>query len=224
MSDSRRDVLPTCGRQLRHLEGQKECFNVKGYIGILTDEPVRTAHEVFRRCEAAKALAGLGPAAEAAMPALIRTLVVAVSVDCVLALRVATAEALWRVGGRHDLALPFLAWALKDEDWGVSRDAAQILGEMGSLAHDTVPDLAQLAARRCAQGPFHFEKFDPPASGEFVPGSLLGVVATALGRCGRGTAHWQEAHTMLTRLMDSTEADTRTAATRALDMLGTLDV
>jgi hypothetical protein len=195
---------------------------VEKFIGILTDEPARTPQEVFRRCEAAEALAALGPAARAAMPALLRTLVLPVSVDCVLALRVAAAEAVWKVGRRHDLALPFLAWALKDEYWGVSRKAAQVLGEMGPVAHDAIPDLVRLADRRCAHGRFHFEEFEQVAGTASEPGSLLAVVATALGRCGRGVAHWQEAHGMLTRLSASEEEDARTAALRALDVLGTL--
>jgi hypothetical protein len=194
---------------------------VEKFIGILTDEPARTPQEVFRRCEAAEALAGLSPVAYAAMPALLRTLVVPVSVDCVLALRVAAAEAVWKVGGRHELALPFLAWALKDESWGVSRKAAQVLGEMGPVAHDAIPDLVRLADRRCAHGQFHFEGFEQVAGTVSVPGSLLAVVATALGRCGRGVAHWPAAHGMLTRLSASEEDDARTAAVRALDVLGT---
>lgn len=192
------------------------------YVGILTDDPAETPQEVFRRCAAAAALARLGPAAHAAMPALLRTLVVPVSVDCVLALRVAAAEALWKVGRRHDLALPFLGWALKDEYWGVSRKAAQVLGEMGSVAHDAIPDLVRLTERRCAQGRFHFEDFEQLGGAAPEPSSLLAVAATALGRCGRGVAHRQEAHGMLTRLTTSKEEDVRTAAVRALDVLGTL--
>jgi hypothetical protein len=48
-----------------------------------------------------------------------------------LARRVATAEAVWKVGVRHDQALLFLAWALKDEHWGVSHKAAQALIGLG---------------------------------------------------------------------------------------------
>ena len=120
------------------------------FVNILTDEPATTAREVFRRCAAVEALSRLGPAANSAMPVILRTLVVPVAVDCGLALRVAAAEAVWKVGGRHDLALPFLAWALKDEYWGVSRTAPQALGEMGYVAHDAVPDLVRLAERRYA--------------------------------------------------------------------------
>ncbi|MCY2967727.1 MAG: HEAT repeat domain-containing protein [Planctomycetota bacterium] len=155
------------------------------------------------------------------MPVILRTLVVPVTVDCGLALRVAAAEAVWKVGGRHDLALPFLAWALKDEYWGVSRTAAQALGEMGYVAHDAVPDLVRLAERRYAHGRFHFEEFEKVTATESKAGSLLAVVATALGRCGGG-AHWREAHEMLKRLVVSHEEDVRSAATRALDDLGTI--
>lgn len=204
------------------LQGLGGSFAVEKFIGILTEEPVKTAQEVFHRCEAAEALAKLGPAAPAATPALIRTLVVPVTVDCWLALRVAAAEAVWKVGGRLDLALPFLAWALKDEYWGVSRKAAQVLGEMGPVAHDAIPDLARLADRRSAHGPFHFEQFEPDA-GNPETSSLLAIVAIALGRCGRGIAHFQEARRILTQLTASQEEDARTAALQALEGLGTLD-
>jgi HEAT repeat protein len=195
---------------------------VDNFVDILTDEPARTPMEVFRRCEAAQALSRLGPAAHSAMPVILRTLVVPVTVDCVLALRVAAAEAVWKVGGRHDLALPFLTWALKDEYWGVSRQAAQVLGEMGSVAHDAVPDLVRLAERRYTQGRFHFEEFEQVTAAESEAGSLLGVVATSLGRCGRGVAHWREAHRVLTMLMVSQEEDARSAAERALNVLGAI--
>ncbi len=215
--DSRRD------RIFNLFKRDRDRLAVNNYTAVLTDEPARSPQEVFKRCEAAEALARLGPAAVAAMPSLLGTLVVPVSVDCGLVLRVAAAEAIWKVGGRHDLAVPFLAWALKDEYWGASRKAAQVLGEMGCVAHDAVPDLVQLANRRCAHGRFHFEEFEQIAGAVSEPGSLLAVVATALGRCGRGVAHWHEAHAMLTRLTTSEEEDARTAAVRALDLLGTLD-
>jgi hypothetical protein len=89
---------------------------------------------------------------------------------------------------------------------------------MGRDAHDAIPALVQLAERRCAHGPFHFERAEHIVGASFV--SLLAVVATALGQCGRGVAHWQEAHAMLTRLTAFQEEDVRTAAMRALDDLG----
>jgi HEAT repeat protein len=199
---------------------------VDNFADILTEEPARSPAEVFRRCEALQALSRLGPEACSAMPVILRTLVVRVTVDCGLVLRVAAAEAVWKVGGRHDLALPFLAWALKDDYWGVSRTAAQVLGEMGSVAHDAIPDLVQLAERRTARGQFYFEEFQQVTAAESAEsenGSLLAIVAMALGRCGRGIAHWKEAHGALTKLMDSKEEGVRSAAVRALDDLGTID-
>jgi hypothetical protein len=201
----------------------KDHPDVDAFARVLVDEPARSPEEVFRRCQAAEALSAVGAAASAAMPALLRTLVVPVAVDCVLALRVAVAEAVWKVGGRHDLALPFLAWALKDDYWGVSRKAAQVLGEMGPVAHDATPDLVGLAERRLAHGRFSFEEFDEVTPTKSSPESLLVVVATALGRCGRGLAHWQEASGALTRLATSGEEDVRTAAREALAILGTPD-
>lgn len=92
-----------------------ENTNLKELIAILVDHPVQTPAEVFRRCEALEQLSASGSASLVVLPAIMRSLVVRVSVDCVLSLRVAAAEAVWNVGGRRDLALPFLAWALKDE-------------------------------------------------------------------------------------------------------------
>ena len=190
---------------------------------ILTDEPVTSAAEVFRRCEVLHALSRRGPEAHFSMPAIVRTLVVSVNVDCVLALRVAAAEAAWKVGERHDLALPFLAWALTDEYWGVSLQAVQVLSEMGCVAHDAVPDLVRLAERRHARGRFHFEEFEQANAAASKADSLLAVVATALGRCGRGVEHWREARGVLTMLLASPEEDARSAAARALEVLGTID-
>src|SRR4051812_44263067 len=113
---------------------------------LLSDEPARSPDDVFRRCQAADALVDLGPDALPALPALLRTLVVPVTVDCALALRVAAAAAVWKVGGRSDAALPFLAWALKDEYWGVARRAAEVLAEIGPAA--VVPDLVRVAGCR----------------------------------------------------------------------------
>jgi hypothetical protein len=190
---------------------------------ILSDEPVDSAGDLFRLCQAVEAVAKLGPAAHAAMPALLRTLVMPVRADCWLALRVAAAEAVWKVDGRHDLALPILAWALRDEYWGVSLQAARVLGEMGTAAHAAIPDLVDLAARRSAHGRYHFEEFRSAADRAAGWSCLLAVVATALGRCGRGYPHWYAAHDMLTRLAAADEADARAAAEQALAELGTPD-
>ena len=119
---SRTDRSSLCGQTIPKIN---ENTNLKELIAILVDHPAQTPAEVFRRCEALEHLFASGSASLDALPAIIRSLVVQVSVDCVLALRVAAAEAVWKIGGRRDLALPFLAWALKDEDWSVSRKAAE---------------------------------------------------------------------------------------------------
>lgn len=188
-------------------------------IAILTDQPVESIDDAFRRNEAVSALAKLGTAARAAVPALLRTLVVPVSVDCAVLLRVATAEALWKVDMRFDVALPFLAWALKDEYWGASLTAVQVLSEMGTMADQAVPDLIQLAERRSTHGPFSFERFAHEDATGTSPEPLLAVVANALGRCGPGR-YWRDAHGMLTRLTASEDAAVRAAATKALEQLG----
>ena len=92
-----------------------ENTNPADLVAILTDETVRTPIEVFRRCQALEQLSACGTTTIRVLPAVLRSLFVPVSTDCVLVLRVAAAEAVWKVGGRDDLALPFLAWALKDE-------------------------------------------------------------------------------------------------------------
>ena len=48
-------------------------------------------------------------------------------------------------------------------------------------------------------------EFEKGTATESKAGSLLAIVATALGRCGGGGAHWREAHEMLRRLMVSHE-------------------
>ncbi len=192
-----------------------ENTNPAELVAILTDGMAGTPDDVFRRCEALERLSACGTTAVDVLPSIMRSLLVPVSVDCVLALRVAAAEAVWKVGGRHDLALPFLAWGLKDEYWGVSRKAAVVLAEMGPVAHDAVPDLVNLAERRLVRGPFHYENFGNGNDGE----SLLATVATSLGRCGRGTAHLDEACRMLHRIVDCEDADASVAAQLALKEL-----
>jgi hypothetical protein len=190
---------------------------VERLTSVLVDEPAGLPDEVFRRCQAADALAALGSAAGPALPALLRTLVVPVSVDCALALRVAAAAAVWRVSGQCEVALPFLAWALKDEYWGVAPRAVEILAEIGHAA--VVPDLVRLAERRLSHGPFAFEEFTRVDGGQKSE-SLLAAVTEALGRCGRGrwngASYASEARAMLTKLADSGDARVRDVALRAL--------
>jgi hypothetical protein len=187
---------------------------------VLTDEPADSPEEVFRRCRAADDLARLGPAAVSALPALLRTLIVPVRVDCVLALRVAAAAAAWKVGGGFEPSLPVLTWALKDEYWGVAPRAIEVLAEIGHAA--VVPDLVRLAERRLSHGPFFFED-DSRCAGVPEPEPLLGGVAKALGSCGRnqwdGLSYATEARAMLTRLADSADERVRVAALKALTNL-----
>ena len=75
--------------------------------------------------------------------------------DCALVLRVAAAAAICRIGMIKHEALPVLAWALKDEYWGVAPDAVEVLTEVGEPF--VVPDLVWLAERRLRYGPFDFE-------------------------------------------------------------------
>jgi hypothetical protein len=194
---------------------------VERLASILVDEPARSPAEVFRRCQAADDLAALGPEATTALPALLRTLVVPVTVDCGLALRVAAAAAIWKVSHRFDVAIPFLAWALKDEYWGVAPRAVVALSEIGHAA--VVPDLVRLAERRLDHGPFHFEMFSATA-GEQDSEPLLAAVADALGRCARG--QWEgrsylgEARATLMKLAATEDGRVRAAASEALTGLG----
>ena len=192
-----------------------ENTNPRALVAVLTDETADSPHEVFRRCHALEQLSASGAETVGALPAILRSLIVPVSVDCVLALRVAAAEAAWKVGARHDLALPFLAWALKDEYWGVSRKAAQVLAEMGSVAHDVIPDLANLAERRLDHGPFHYEEFGDVNDGA----SLLTAIATAIGNCGRGIEHVEAARRILSRIVHCEDPDACTAAQQAVKQL-----
>ncbi len=189
--------------------------NLEELVAILTDDPAQTLEEVFRRCHALEQLSASGSATVDALPAIMRSLFVRVSVDCVLALRVAAAEAVWKVGQRHDLALPFLAWALKDEYWGVSRKAAEVLHEMGPVAHGAIPDLVNLAERRLDRGPFHYEDFGDANNEK----SLLAILAAALGSCGRGIAHVNAARRILNRIADCEDADACATAQQAIKQL-----
>jgi hypothetical protein len=184
-------------------------------IAVLADEAARSPEEVLRRCGALERLSSYGGSAADALPAIMRSLLVRVTVDCGLVLRVAAAEAVWKVGERRDLAEPFLTWALKDEDWGASRKAAEVLTEMGNVAHRAVPDLVNLAERRLDRGPFNYERLGNGNGGE----SLLTVIAKALGVCGRGIAHVDQARRILTRIADGNDADACAAAERALTQL-----
>jgi HEAT repeat protein len=148
-------------------------------------------------------------------------LVVPVEVDCALALRVSAAAAIWRVGHTCDVAIPFLAWALKDEYWGVVPRAVEILAEIGHAG--VVPDLVRLAERRLAHGPFRFEDVLLDC-GENERKPLLAAVANALGRCGRGQwespSHQAGARATLAVLAASGDQLVRDAA---LDALAGLD-
>jgi hypothetical protein len=84
---------------------------VERLASVLIDEPAYSPDEIFRRCQALESLSALGPPARAALPAMLRTLMVDVTVDCVLALRVAAGQVAWRVSHRLDVAVRFLAWA-----------------------------------------------------------------------------------------------------------------
>lgn len=190
-------------------------MKVAELASVLTDEAAKTPGEVFQRCASLEQLSVLGANAYSAMPAIIRSLYAPVSVDCGLALRVAAAEAAWKVGDRRDIALPLLAWALKDEYWGVSRKAVDVLSEMGVVAHDAVPDLVALARRRMKHGPFHFEVADLSDQ----PASILVAVAHALGRCGNGVAHIDAARDALAYISGSANDADSSAAQIALRIL-----
>lgn len=189
---------------------------VEQLASVLVDEPANSQTEVFIRCRAADALADLRREAAPAIPALRRTLVVPVTVDCGLALRVAAAAALWRASGHWSLAIPFLAWALKDEYWGVAPRAVEILAEIRHAA--VVPDLIRLAERRIANGPFHFEAF-----GNAQSQPLLAALADAIGHCGRsrwdGPSYSSEAFVMLSKLAAVDDEAVRDAAVRAQALL-----
>jgi len=178
----------------------------------LSDATVDAPWEVFRRCEAADALGEMGPAAETAIPALVRTLSVRVTVDCVLALRVAAARALWRVGRRADLALPYLLKALDDDYWGVARTAIETLGEMEEAGQPAAAKLVSLAKKRLASGPFHFEQWVEGA-GSGQPAPLLAAVAAALGACAAGSA---ETRDILLELARNPDGSVRASAEAAL--------
>jgi hypothetical protein len=201
-------------------EGRATPSEVERLASVLIDEPARSPDEVFRRCQAADGLAALGPRAESAVPAILRTLVVPVAVDGAVALRVAAAAALWKVSHRFDVAIPFLAWALKDEYWGVAPRAVAVLSEIGHAA--VVPDLVRLAERRLSHGPLPFERFTTEDEGRDSE-PLLAAVARALGRCAQGRwdgpSYSSEARATLSRLAACGDESVRSTALEALSRL-----
>jgi HEAT repeat protein len=193
---------------------------VEQLASVLVDSPARSVSEVVRRCRAADALAALGPTAASAIPMLLRMLTVPVQVDCGLALRVAAAAALWKIGRQSSVAMPFLAWALKDEYWGVVGRAVEILAEIGHAA--VVPDLIRLAERRMAHGPFHFEEMSTCVDkADTLP--LMANIAIALGHCARGEwsgpSYLSEARTALIKLSTVDDDRVRNAAFSAISEL-----
>lgn len=194
--------------------------DVEQLASVLVDQPADSPDEVFRRCRAADSLSALGPSAGAAVPALLRTLIVRVNVDCGIALRVAAAVALWRVDRNWCLAAPFLTWALKDEYWGVAPRAVEVLGEIGHPA--VVPDLIRLANRRLAHGPFHFEEFSG-AVDKADSRSLLAAVAEAIGHCAQGPwdgpSYLSEARDVLMKLAAFDDDRVRKSASMAMAKL-----
>lgn len=186
---------------------------VASLAAILSDKPVSLPQEVAKRCQALEALSGLGAEAHSALPAILRSLWVKVDVDCGLCLRIAAAEAAWKVGGLVELALPILAWGLKDEYWEASRKAVKTLGEMGLSASDASPELMQLAHRLLASGRLGFD--DPTLDRR----PLLAEVAETLGKCGRGPC-WSEVYGTLLHIAECDDASVREAAASALVFLG----
>lgn len=193
---------------------------IEQLASVLVDEPANSVQEVLRRCQATDALAAVGPAAAPAVPALRRTLVVPVAVDCALILRVAAAAALWEVEGNWSVAMPFLAWALKDEHWGVAPRALGVIAQIGHAA--VVPDLIRLAERRLAHGPFQCEELSP-ASEDIQNEPLLATIAHALGCCGRGrwegATYTTEARDVLSTMARCEDQRVSDSARAALAML-----
>jgi HEAT repeat protein len=93
------------------------------------------------RHEAAVLLARMGPAGRAAGPALRRAL----DGERDTAMRLALAEALWRVTGDARAAVGVCRAALKDPFLGNRVRAARVLGEMGPAAREALADLDRAA-------------------------------------------------------------------------------
>ena len=66
---------------------RNDSLSMEQIAAILTDETADSPDEVFRRCRALEQLAASGPNAIVTLPAIMRSLVVAVTVDCFLWLR-----------------------------------------------------------------------------------------------------------------------------------------
>jgi hypothetical protein len=89
------------------------------------------------RIEAARALGEAGPAAKAAVPALVESMRNA-SVE----VRAAASDAIAKIG---DVSVPRLVESLKDGDARLRAGAAEALGKLGSSAQEAVPALESAA-------------------------------------------------------------------------------
>ncbi len=128
---------------------------------------------------------------------------------------------MWKVSHQFDVALPILAWALKDEYWGLVLPTVEVLAEIRHAA--VIPDLVHLAERRLANGPFHFEQFTAATMPDGAR-PLLSAVAHGLGQCGQNSRGDQSsalnARAMLLRLAGHEDEAVRSEASKALAELG----
>jgi HEAT repeat protein len=146
------------------------------------------------RRQAASALGKVG-----ALDPAVRTALQRAQADAAPRVRVAAAEALSRIDGEADSAIPVLRSVLLSHDVDAANDAARALGGMGRLARPAVPDLVAACNKK---GPDTFSA---------TP--LREAAAEALGNIGPEAA---QAIPVLRTIAATDRRSTRWAAARAL--------
>ena len=187
------------------------------WVGLLKEE------DALDREEAVEVIAGAGPAAKAALPALAGLLK-----DASPPVRFKAAVAVWKVGRQGKEAAPALVEVLKDPRNGSRLLAAQTAAEIGPDAKDTAPHLVTALAdkdprlrRRAAEA---LEQLGADAAPALAAGlghgeaSVRRLCAAVLGRLPPAAA--KAAGPALTTALDDRDGQVRVAAAVALWRLG----
>lgn len=145
---------------------------VPALIKIFEAKPSRWSQE-----EAANALAGIGPTARGAVPALCSALASANSSD-----RIACVLALGRIHAEPGQAVPVLIKSLNDPHPGVRQLATEALGSFGPDAQPAIPALIEIFDRNTAESSHAATALGliGPAARAAVPPLLRGLADTNL--------------------------------------------
>jgi HEAT repeat protein len=199
-------------------DGAAAAEDVPALLKALQDEDARV------RLEAAEDLGLLGPAAAAAVAALLKL----TEQDTDPLVRVAAAKALARIDPKNQTALPLLIAALKDKAGKVRKMAAESLGDLGPESPPAVAALVKAA--KDSDPSVRWAAIDAlgqigPGAEAAVPGLIealkdagtRGAAVDALGQMGRKA---QTAVPALDLLLKGDEVNLRWPAAAALVRIG----